>query len=113
MGHEEPFLLYRAALEAARDRLQRYATPAMVEAMLQLSVIEALAAELRSRPDPEAHSASHKLAEMIRVARASIGIRCDLDPARRLLVELEKNPEAEFRDIGKPQIETLEVPLGF
>jgi hypothetical protein len=80
----------------------------MVEAMLQLSVVEALAAELRSRREL---NVSHQIDEMIRITRASIGIRCDLDPARRFLAELEKNPEAELLDLGSPAIETLEVPI--
>jgi len=103
--------LYGAAVEAARDRLQRYATPAMIEAMLQLSVIEALTAELRRQPHPEALNASRKIDEMIKVARASIGVRCDLDPARRFFAELERNPEAELVDIGAPTIEHLEAPV--
>jgi hypothetical protein len=41
-----------------------------------------------------------------------IGVRADLEQARRFLVELEENPDAELSDAGEPTIEThLEAPI--
>jgi len=103
--------VYGAVVEAARDRLQRYTTPAMVHSMLELSIVQALPPVLRGRSDPEAMSAAHRIDEMIMVARSSIGVRCDLEPARRFLIELEHNPDAELSDAGEPTIEALDPPI--
>jgi hypothetical protein len=104
LSNRHTAVLYGAAEEAARDWVQRYATPALIQGLLQLSVVQALAVELRGRGEL---NVSYGLDEMIRVARDSIGVRGDREVARRLLAELAKNPEAGFVDIGSPAVETV------
>jgi len=103
--------VYGRAVEAAEARLQRYARPAMIHGMIELSIVQALPSVLRSRSDPEAMSAAHRIDEMIVVARSSIGVRCDLEPAYRFLVELERDPGAELSDAGEPTIEAIDPPI--
>ena len=100
--------IYRASVEAARERLHRHATPAMIAAMSELSVIESLATVLRNLPYPEAVSASRNIDAAVAAARQSIGLRADLDAARQFLNELADNPEATLPDPGEPIVETLE-----
>jgi hypothetical protein len=105
--------LYRTVVGAAKERLHRRCVAAMLGSLQELSVVEALSAELRGRglganPDPDALSASRQIDQAISIARQSTAIRADLEPARRFLDELAANPEATLPDPGEPIIEHLE-----
>jgi hypothetical protein len=101
-------VFYRAAKDAAENWVMRYAGPALLEGLMKLSIVQALAEELGGRGE---QGVSYQLRELIRIALGSIDVEGDREAARCFLAELEKNPEAEIIDLGSPAIKSREVPI--
>jgi hypothetical protein len=111
--------LYRAAVEAARERLEQHCLPAMIRRMAELDVVQSLSTELLNRggganPQPEAMSASREIDQAIEIARKSIALRAsDLAAAKAFLDELAINPNAVLPGPGEAVIEHIKpVILG-
>jgi hypothetical protein len=105
----------RAVIEAARERIDDHAVPAIIASINELGSVQNIARVLADRvDDPESVAASREIDMLVLVARRSWGVRGDLEAAHRFLEELAGDPAAQIPDPGPPIVERCDpgIPRG-
>jgi hypothetical protein len=98
LGLQHRSATYRAVAEAVADHLHTRATPAMVASLMELSVAESLAAELRriGANEPEASSAAREIERRIFETRSSVAVRGNMTAAAEFIAAIAGDPLAEL-----------------
>jgi hypothetical protein len=103
--------IYRVIVEDCREHLHSRAVPAMIASLMELSIPETLAAELRGVGvrDPEALSAAHTVEQLLVETRQSVAVRGDLQSARAFISALAQDPQSELPAPQPGEIEVVEL----
>jgi hypothetical protein len=102
---------YRVIVEVCREHLQRRCVPAMIASLMELSIPQALAAELGGIGvrDPDAMSAARTIEQLIVETRQRVAVRGDQHQARDFISALTQDPHAQLPAPHQGDIEIVEL----
>ena len=98
----------RATIEAARERIEDHAVPAIIASINELGSVQNIATVLARRQDLESIAASREIDMLVLVARRSYGVQPDLEAARLFLEDLAGDPTAQIPDPAVPIVERVD-----